>query len=295
MLHMSQPSASATLRDVERAFGATLFHRSQQGVTLTREGGVAVVRLRAILGELGMLARELHSTRPVPVLRVGAIEQAFFGVLQKLLYRLLPRIDCRVDLIDGSALSLADRLHRNELDCLLGRMSGAWIDSHSDLDFFYQPLFDLELCVVGAPSHPLSRVRKLEVGDLSDASWIVPREGAISRQVLVNAFNSAGLPPPKIQIETSSFLFTLPLLRATGCLTVAPRDPCLAQQKLGLAKILRVNLPQPLPPVAFVARRSSMENPNVQLLWEEMQKATARRGKGFRPASVRLRATPARG
>src|SRR5207344_919263 len=97
-----------------------------KGVALNDRGLVAVTRLRAVLGELGMLAEDLQSTQSLPVLRIGTIAHAFFGVLQSFLPQFLARANCRVDLIEGSA-NLLDRLQENELDCFIGRMPTARI------------------------------------------------------------------------------------------------------------------------------------------------------------------------
>ena len=274
-LHMSQPSASAMLREVERAFGTTLFQRTRQGVTLTSAGLVAVTRLKTILGELDMLSQELQSSPSLPRLRIGVLQHTFFGFLQRILPPVLSRINCQLDLVDGPAAVLVNHLEQNKVDCIIGRISAAWIQSVKMEEFFYQPLYETELCIACAPSHPLARARKLTLEDLGDVSWILPREGSHSRYVLLAALASAGLPPPRVQIEASSFLFSLPILSATSCLTIAPRDPVLNQQRLGLARILPIVIPPLLSRIAFAARRSSMMNPNIHVFWECVNEAMA--------------------
>src|SRR5882672_8434102 len=81
-LHMSQPAASAMLRETERALGVTLFSRTHRGVVLNDRGLIAVARLRTVLGELEMLAEDLQAEDSLPVLRIGVLAQTFFGVLQ---------------------------------------------------------------------------------------------------------------------------------------------------------------------------------------------------------------------
>jgi DNA-binding transcriptional LysR family regulator len=271
-LHMSQPAASAILRETEKALGVTLFDRTHKGVALNDRGRIAVARLRTILGELSMLAEDLHAEEPSPVLRIGVLMQSFFGVLQSFLPRFLSRSDCRVDLIEGSA-GLLDRLLENELDCVIGRMPAARIDSLQARGVFYQPLYDLEVCVLAGPSHPLARKLDVTLDDLSQYPWILPRQASNNRYLLESTFAAAGLKPPKVRIGTSSFVSTFPLLPTGDFLTVAPRDACVDQERLGRAKILAIRLPQLLTPVAFVAKRSSMMNPNVRLLWQAIREA----------------------
>jgi len=263
------------LQETENALGVTLFERTRRGVVLNSHGAVALARLRTVLSELGMLAEELHATASFPVLRIGTLRNAFFGVLQTFLPDFLSQTNCRVDLIEGSN-DLVNRLQQNELDCMIGRMPTAWIESFRNRGFIYHPLYEIDMCVLAAPSHPLARKRKLTLDELAKFEWIIPREGSNSRHILTAALAAAGLRAPRIRIETSSFVFTLPLLPGTECLTVAPRDAGLHQQRLGIVRILPIKLPRLLTPVAFIAQQTAMMNPNIRLLWETIRKATAR-------------------
>ena len=286
-MHVSQPAASAMLQEVEAAFGVTLFECTRRGVVLKPHGVVALARMRTVLSELSMLSEELRSAAPSPVLRIGTLRYVFFGLLQSFLPEFLSQTNCRIDLIEGSN-DLVHRLQRNELDCLIGRMPAAWVESVEARALFYQPLYDIDMCILAAPSHPLARRRKVRLEDLAGFPWIMQREGSNSRHVLMTAFASAGLQPPTIRIETSSFVFTIPLLAGTSCLTVAPRDASFHQQRLGVACILPVTLPQLLTPMAFIAPQTAMANPNVRLLWDTIRKATAR------PTQVQQRSEPGR-
>ena len=286
-LHVSQPAASAMLQEIEGAFGVTLFERTRRGVVLKPHGVVALARMRTVLSELNMLSEELRSTAPSPVVRVGTLRYVFFGLLQSFLPEFISRTNCRVDLIEGSN-DLVHRLQRNELDCLIGRMPAAWVESVETRELFYQPLYEIDMCVVAAPSHPLAGRRKVTFDELARFPWIMQREGSNSRHVLMAAFAAAGLQPPTIRIETSSFVFTIPLLSGTECLTVAPRDASFHQQQLGVACILPVKLPRLLTPMAFIAPQTAMANPNVRLLWETIRRTTER------PTSARQKTGSAR-
>jgi DNA-binding transcriptional LysR family regulator len=134
-------------------------------------------------------------------------------------------------------------------------------------------LYDFDLCVLAAPSHPLAKRRKVTLADASKFSWILQREGTNSRYTLFSSFAAAGLPEPNIRMETTSFVVSLQLLSVSDWLTVVPRDAGINQQRLGLARVLPVKLSKLLAPVAFIAPRSAMANPNVSLLWEVIRGA----------------------
>jgi DNA-binding transcriptional LysR family regulator len=271
-LHLSQPAASAMLKEVERALGTTLFERTRRGVVPNAHGGVAVARVRSILGELAMLSQELEAARPTQILRFGTLTHALYGVLQRVLPEFLARTHCRIDLYESSLANLSKLLEADALDCMLGRLPTGSIDPLLKRGFFYEPLYDFDMCVLAAASHPLAKRRKVSWADLAKFPWILPREGANSRYTLLSTFASAGLPEPNIRAETTSFAVSLQLLSVMEWLTVAPRDAGLDQQRLGLARVLPVRLPKLLTPVAFIAPRSAMANPNVRVLWEVIRK-----------------------
>ncbi len=270
-LHISQPTASAMLKELEHAFGGQLFDRTRKGVTPGARGHAAIARLNAMLGELDTLSGEMAAEQAVPALRIGCLYHAFFGPLQQYLREFLRTTACRVDIVDGAVPELMERLQRNELDCVLGRMPASALRGLSRNTYFYEPLYEFQACVLAGPNHPLLGKRKLELRNLVPYEWILSK----SATILKDAFAAAGLEPPKVRMETSSFVFALPLLRVGNYLTTAPRDAGLEQQRLHLARILPVKLPQLLTPVAFIAQRSTMLNPNVALLWNAIRKAAS--------------------
>ena len=274
-LYISQPTASAMLKELEHAFGGQFFERTRRGVSLTARGRAAVERLHAMIGELDMLSREMAASASTPVLRVGCLYHAFFGPLQDYLRAFLAAGNSRIEVVDGSVADLMHRLERNDLDCVLGRLPASALRDLPRANYFYEPLYEFEACVLARRSHPLARKRRLGLRDLAQFEWILPS----SATILKDAFATAGLEPPKVRIVTSSFVFALPLIRVADYLTTAPRDAGLEQQRLGLARILPIRLPQLLGPVAFIAQRSSMLNANVLQLWHAIRGVRQRKRK----------------
>lgn len=277
-LHVSQPTASAMLKELERAFGGQFFGRTRKGVAPTGRGRAAVARLHAVLGELDLLSEEMAAEEPVPVLRIGCLYHAFFGPLQDYLRNFLKAGTCKLEIVDGAVADLMQRLQRNDLDCVLGRMPASALRDLPRASYFYEPLYEFQACVLAGPAHPLAGKRRVGIRDLARYEWILPKSASILR----DAFAAAGVEPPRVRIETSSFVFALPLIGVADYLTTAPRDAGLEQQRLGLARILPVELPQLLTPVAFIAQRSSMLNPNVLQLWHAIRDVAEPRSRSRR-------------
>jgi DNA-binding transcriptional LysR family regulator len=274
-LHLSQPAISAMLKEIEDALGATLFDRTRTGVVPNLLGVAAIARVRAILGDVALLTEDLQATRPQPALRLGAGQSAFYGMLQRVLPEFLARTDCRVIFKEGTAANLLDLLQINQLDCLIGRLPSESIDSLVKRGFLFQPLYQAETCVLASASHPLARKRKVTLQDLAAFPWIISREGTNNRYALMAAFAAAGLPPPSVRMETSSFMYSLQLALGGDWLTVGPREAGISRQHFGLVHILPVKLPNLLTPVGFIASRSALTNPNVRILGEIIQRSIA--------------------
>ena len=78
-LHISQPTLTRTMPDVEDAFGVPLFHRGKNRIELTDTGEVAVEQARSLLSEAEKAVETvqtfernqhtitIHSCAPVPL------------------------------------------------------------------------------------------------------------------------------------------------------------------------------------------------------------------------------------
>ena len=268
-LNVTQPTASAMLKDMELALGGPLFERARNGVRLTAKGRSASARMRVVLEELAKLLEETSAAEPLPVLRLGCLYQPFFGSLQGYLSEAMAQDTYRLEVVDGPMSELLAKLERNEVDCIIGRMPAGSAGELRPKDYFYRPLYEFKTCLVVRPQHPLAGKRKLMLRDLAQYEWILSRSATIPQ----TAFAAQGLPPPRVRISTSSFIFCLRLLAIGNFVSTAPCDAARDAQRYGLVRILNLRLPQLLTPVAFIAHQSSMANPNLRMFWEAIEKS----------------------
>jgi len=273
LLHVSQPTASTMLKEMEVALGGQLFVRTARGVTPTIRGQVALTRLQAVLGELDSVSRDLDSREPMPIMRIGCMWHAFFGPLQEYLADFFAASSCQIDITDSAYPDLMRRLQMGELDCVLTRMPTTMSEAANRADYFYLPLYELDSCVMAGPRHPLVGKRKVKLNDLRSYEWVLSK----SATTIKSAFAAAGYEPPRVRIYTSSFVLSLPLLSIGDLLTTAPRDFCIQQERLGLGRILPINLPQLLPPVGFITQQVSMRKSHVALFLDAVRKAVGHR------------------
>lgn len=118
-LHISQPTLSKQLKDLEAELGKKLFTRSSFSVHLTDEGMLLRKRAEDILDMVDKTAEEFHALGEITGgdIRIGCAESdgiRHFARCVKELQENYPRI--RVHLYSGDTEDLAERLGRGQLD-----------------------------------------------------------------------------------------------------------------------------------------------------------------------------------
>lgn len=155
-LHLSQPSMSLHIRQLEQDLGVRLFDRSTRSVALTRAGDDFLPTAERLLDDV---QSAVASVADLAARRRGRVAVA---VLPSVAAELLPRAiaelharhpDITVSLRDDVAELIPARVRSGEVDFGLGA-----IDS-IDVDIAGSPLVSDELIAVFPPSHPLTSAK----------------------------------------------------------------------------------------------------------------------------------------
>mgnify|MGYP001628081401 CR=1 FL=1 len=118
-LHISQPSLSVAVKKLEEALGATLFHRSRQGVSLTRAGEILLEHARQADRTLEAAKEELLAldTEPRGAFTLGAHASLAAYLLPGFMARFLeryPRVS--LSLQNGNSRDLERAVVERRLD-----------------------------------------------------------------------------------------------------------------------------------------------------------------------------------
>jgi len=118
-LHITQPSLSRQIMELEEELGATLFHRGNRKITLTAEGMLLRKRAEQIVELVRKTEEELTATEETVTgaIHIAAGETHAFRALAKNIKILIKQHpDIRIHLFSGNAEDVTERLDRGLVD-----------------------------------------------------------------------------------------------------------------------------------------------------------------------------------
>ena len=263
-LSISQPAASAMLREFEKQLGLTLFLRTTQGVVPTEASNLLANRGETILNEFDALVHEVKQLNKnlSPLLRVGVVPQALFAYLPRAIELFRESGGGAISIQEGTAKHLMLQLFEGKLDCVIGRLSGASMPSMhktDELNFF--PLYSESICIVEGTREKKRSKNSFE--DLAKRDWVLPRPDSSLRQQLTDSFLRRGLMLPQPVIETTNYFQSLTMLSSSNLCSVIPQSAADLHVKLGNIRIIHIPSDLKPMPVSFILRASAKDNTQV--------------------------------
>src|ERR1700756_5277055 len=255
-LRVAQPALSRQIQDLEEELGFTLFERLSRGVKLSDAGKLFLEDARRILQEVtgaavraGSVARGRSGT-----LRVGFSENASWrGVVPESFRRFR-------ELRPGAELQLRPAPSLEQLEAIRsGRLDAGFVNfmpkSDPELD---QLLVARQHVELAAPKrHPLTRLKKLRLRDLTDAPFVwFPRwaNPAFYDQMMLECYRG-GLKSPRIVQEGVNEPTILSLVSTgmgVGWVLATARWRC--PESVVILPVMDLNMPLTL---AFVWRKDN--------------------------------------
>ncbi|WHH60121.1 LysR family transcriptional regulator [Petroclostridium sp. X23] len=152
-LHVSQPSITTSMKELEAEIGVNLFQRVNKRLDLTSEGEFFLKRVNQILDDINALMEEMHDLvgkrnhikLGIP-LQVGAY---FLPIIMNKFQEVYPEIE--LELIEGGAINTMKMVLEEQLD-----MAIAAIDVESD-NIHWETLFQTEICFCISAENPIAK------------------------------------------------------------------------------------------------------------------------------------------
>ena len=248
---VSQPSLSASVKNLEDELGVKLFERGKRGVFLTEAGEQIVAQARRALEEAEKVKTVAKQGRdPLKgVLRLGIIHTIAPYLLPDLVAALRKSAPAMpLDVEENMTANLDRMLKAGELDAVILALpyEGPGIE--------VQPLYEEEFQVVAPAKHDLARRRKVAVEDLDAGELLLLPVGHCFRDQVLDACHEFSRPPEAGRQGNS--LETLRSMVASGLgVTVLPATALTARHANPYVKAVEFANPQPTRRVVLASRR----------------------------------------
>ncbi|WP_274649312.1 LysR family transcriptional regulator [Paenibacillus humicola] len=202
-LHITQPTISKTVKNLEDELGVRLFIRGKRGMELTDAGQIVARQAQEIVQSFGSLTAELHD---LTELRKGSIRiglppmvgsKFFPGVMSGFRQR-YPGI--AVHMMEDGSKKLEEEVAAGSLDA-----AAVLLPVSPDLFELY-PFLDEKLMLVVHPRHPLADRREVAMTDLAEEAFILFREDFALHDRILAECARAGF-QPRVLVESSQWDF----------------------------------------------------------------------------------------
>jgi len=246
--HVSQPSVSQAVRELESELGTSLFHRIGRQVKLTAAGEALVGPARRALRDV-----EIGRAAVAAVAGVDAGKLDIAALPTLAMDPLAPIVGAFRRMHPGVTVALADPADADELDQMVANGScelGLTVRTAGSLTLVRRQLGVQDLLAVLPPgSRPSGRT--MTITAFARLPLVTAPSGTATRNQLDDAFSAAGI-TARIAVEASQREAILPLVLAGAGATLYPRP--LAEQAAALGATVVALRPRLSRPVVLVQR-----------------------------------------
>lgn len=199
-IHVSQPSITVAIKDLEEELGIILFHRIKQRIFLTTEGDYFYKELIKILDDFDNLIETVsdlgnkknHVKIGVPPMIGSFLFPEIFAGFQEL----HPEIS--LDIFEYGAMELRRMVLEEKLDLSI------MIGEHSRQDgISFNPILKTKYSFYVGKNHPLVNKESVGFDNIKEEKIILFNEGFYIHKIVMDAFSAIGVEKPNIVLQTS--------------------------------------------------------------------------------------------
>jgi DNA-binding transcriptional LysR family regulator len=211
-LHLSQPAISKRIAALEATIASPLFDRVGRQVLLTDAGRTLLPYARQVLQQIedGRRAISALSGAVAGRLSIGTSHHIGLHRLPPVLRQFTsayPQVDLDIHFMDSEDACVAVLHGKLELGIVT-------LPTEPLANLRERPVWPDPLAVVAAPSHPLSRKKRLKLADLGEHPAVLPDESTYTHRIVKAALEANGV-APRIRMATN-YLETLKMLVTIG-------------------------------------------------------------------------------
>lgn len=198
-LHLSQPSVSTAIKEMEESYGVAFFDRIGNRLCLTSAGEKLLQYAIQLLSLFDQMEDEIRSADTHSVLRVGSsitIASCRLPGLIKSMKSRYPQLQAEVWV--GNSSEVSQKVLENQLDI------GMIESMPNDENLFGQQFSHDELVFLCSPDNPLAQKTDISPSMLTDKQFLLREDGSAARELVEAMLMSATGVEPHIVWKSSS-------------------------------------------------------------------------------------------
>lgn len=240
-LHMTQPTLSKIIKNLEDELGVTLFDRSGKYVKLTDSGSAAMQQIRTIIQAVDDLYVKLEDVANLKTgtIKIGlppVISSVFFPRIVASFQKHYPRIDFQI--VEEGAKKVEQLIMDGHIDL------GVVISPVDEACFEVMPFIEQRLALVIHKSHRLAGRETVSLSELREEPYIVFPRGFGVRDHIMKACHRVGF-EPKIVYESSQWDLLAEMVAENLGISIMPEAIC---KKIASKEVLTLGLQDPVIP-----------------------------------------------
>ena len=198
LLHISQPSLSATIRKLEKELGAPLFIRKGRSIVLSPYGEACrdYVEEAFLALENGKRTIDTMLQTEAGTLNLGMLSPYVWTEVFQEFAQQHP--DIQVNRLSAEGFHFIDRLLDGTIDMYLGGLNG--IDTLSAGKLQSHTLFEDDMVLLVPDDHPLAKETAIDLRQCENLGFINLESGTNLQQFIDSLFARAGVTPRVIMV-----------------------------------------------------------------------------------------------
>lgn len=198
-LHITQPSISQAIAELEKYYGVKLFERLSQKIYLTKEGELMLSFSRHILDSFEQMEKAMNQAVEKSSLRIGCSVSVGTCLIEEILDEARERIpQCQISVVVANSSEIERAILTNEVD--IGIVEGIL----KNKDLVITPVCEDELVVVCGKQHPLGRETIVTLDMLQGQDYASRESGSAERNQYEKLFEEAGLQLNRVFCSTNT-------------------------------------------------------------------------------------------
>lgn len=227
-LHVSQPTITISMKDLEAETGLNLFIRNGKRIVITQEGKFLLSKIGTILNSVEQLNNDIldlvntknHIKLAIP-LQVGSY------LIPMILEEFSDRHpEINLEIVELGGMDSLRMVDNEEIDLAITIYEADFCGGLN-----YARLFDSECCFCANIEHPLATKKQIEISDLIAEKFVMLQGGFFVNKMVYQAFENAGI-KPKLTLRSAQLHTVKSLVNKNIASTFLMRETVIDDPKI---------------------------------------------------------------